>query len=100
MADMRMGRNTVKQIKKTWDKKERERKCVCERERAGKRWPWFLSRKEKPCRGDLQFSSSRSVRLFSLGFWDIFLVFGTSSWFLGHLLRIERWDIFSVLRVV
>ena len=62
MTDMRLERNTVKQIKKTWDKK----KCVCERERAGKRWPWFLSRKEKPntlgsCSMCIVFSSALSI---------------------------------------
>ena len=37
MTDMRMERNTVKQIKKTWDKKERESVCVWVRERGQER---------------------------------------------------------------
>ena len=50
MTDMRMEKNTVKEIKKKLGirKREKESVSVCERERAGKRWPWFLSRKEKP----------------------------------------------------
>ena len=35
MTDMRMKKNSVKEIKKTWDKREKERECVCVREREG-----------------------------------------------------------------
>ena len=58
------GKKYCKANKKTWDKKV----CVCvrERERAGKRWPWFLSRKEKPntlgsCGMCIEFSSALSI---------------------------------------
>ena len=38
MTDMRMGRNTVKQIKKLGiRKREKESVCVCEREREGRK---------------------------------------------------------------
>ena len=63
MTDMRMERNTVKQIKKLGIRKS---VCKRERERAGKRWPWFLSRKEKPntlgsCSICIVFSSALSI---------------------------------------
>ena len=66
MTDMRMEKNTVKEIKEKLGIRKREKEWVCERERAGKRWPWFLSSKEKPntlgsCSLCIVFSSALSI---------------------------------------